>query len=139
RLGTADRVSEGRAQRVDGGVHDERNWWTELPNGSEISSISSGGIRSPLASSGCSSRRAGRASDSPLIFLCSISTPYSSPSGRGGHEVGGAAGGAERHRPQRVGLGPVDQLIELRNEPVRAAADLLGDSFHDCNTVEEIR
>src|SRR5205823_13651053 len=80
----ADRVAEGRAQRVDGGVHDERNWWTELPNGSEISSISSGGIRSPLASSGCSSRRAGRASDSPLIFLCSISTPYSSPSGRGG-------------------------------------------------------
>ncbi len=37
--------------------HEERNWWTELPNGSEISSIVSGGSRSPFSSSGCSSRR----------------------------------------------------------------------------------
>src|SRR5206468_12288561 len=82
----ADRVAEGRAQGVDGGVHAERNWWTELPNGSEISSICSGGSRRPRSSSGCSSRRGTRSnSDSPLIFLCSRSTPYNSPSGRGGH------------------------------------------------------
>src|SRR3989449_4424377 len=41
----ADRGGEGRSQGVDGGVHAERNWWTELPNGSEISSIVSGGDR----------------------------------------------------------------------------------------------
>src|SRR5258706_12803625 len=65
--------------------HDERNWWTELPNGSEISSIVSGGSRSPLSSSGCSSRRfTASNSDSPLIFLWSSRMPYSSPSGRGG-------------------------------------------------------
>src|SRR5207302_9622999 len=76
---------EGRPQRVDGRVHAERNWWTEFPNGSEISSICSGGRRNPWSSSGCSSRRGTRSnSDSPLIFLCSSSTPYSSPSGRGG-------------------------------------------------------
>src|SRR5437867_8557784 len=82
----ADRVAEGRSQGVDGGVHAERNWWTELPNGSEISSICSGGSRRPRSSSGCSSRRGTRSnSDSPLIFLCSRSTPYNSPSGLGGH------------------------------------------------------
>src|SRR5256885_17071600 len=53
----ADRIAEGRPQRVDGRVHAERNWWTEFPNGSEISSISSGGRRKPRSSSGCSSRR----------------------------------------------------------------------------------
>src|SRR5206468_2776527 len=67
------------------GCHDERNWWTELPNGSEISSIVSGGSRSPLSSSGCSSRRRTASnSDSPLIFLCRSRMPYSRPSGRGG-------------------------------------------------------
>src|SRR5205807_9501618 len=81
----ADRIAEGRPQRVDGRVHAERNWWTEFPNGSEISSISSGGRRKPRSSSGCSSRRGTRSnSDSPLIFLCKSSTPYSRPSGRGG-------------------------------------------------------
>src|SRR6059036_2994622 len=82
----ADRAAEGRSQGVDGRVHAERNWWTELPNGSEISSICSGGSRRPRSSSSCSSRRGTRSnSDSPLIFLCSRSTPYNSPSGRGGH------------------------------------------------------
>src|SRR5882724_12141549 len=82
----ADRVAEGRSQGVDGRIHDERNWWTELPNGSEISSICSGGSRRPRSSSGWSSRRGTWSnSDSPLIFLCSRSTPYNSPSGRGGH------------------------------------------------------
>src|SRR5207249_314907 len=73
-----------RSQGVDGGVHAERNWWTELPNGSEISSIVSGGSRRPRSSSGCSCRSAGSSSDSPLIFLWRSSTPYSRPSGRGG-------------------------------------------------------
>src|SRR5207248_313124 len=27
----ADRGAESRAQRVDRGVHAERNWWTEIP------------------------------------------------------------------------------------------------------------
>src|SRR3989449_9774031 len=82
----AERAAEGRSQGLGGGVHAERNWWTEFPNGSEISSICSGGSRRPRSSSGCSSRRAARSnSDSPLIFLCNSSTPYSSPSGRGGH------------------------------------------------------
>src|SRR5207247_5356922 len=67
------------------GNHEERNWWTELPNGSEISSIVSGGRRRPLSSSGCSSRRRTASNnDSPLIFLWSRRIPYSSPSGRGG-------------------------------------------------------
>src|SRR2546430_1985567 len=82
----ADRAAEGRSQGVDGRVHAERNWWTELPNGSEITSICSGGSRRPRSSSSCSSRRGTRSnSDSPLIFLCSSNTPYNSPSGRGGH------------------------------------------------------
>src|SRR4029077_6856639 len=53
----ADRVAEGRSEQVDGRIHSERNWWTELPKGSEISSIASGESRSPRSSSGCSSRR----------------------------------------------------------------------------------
>src|SRR5439155_7090726 len=86
RLGhAADRVTEGRPERVDGRIHAERNWWMELPNGSEISSTSAGGSRNPCASSGCSSRRRTASnSDSPLIFLWSSRIPYSSPSGRGG-------------------------------------------------------
>src|SRR2546427_811678 len=81
----ADRVAEGRSQGVDGGVHADRNWCTELPKGSEISSIRSGGRRSPSSSRGCSWRSSGSSIVSPLIFLCSSSTQYSSPSGRGGH------------------------------------------------------
>src|SRR5207245_1747648 len=73
----ADRAAEGRSQGVDGRVHAERNWWTELPNGSEISSICSGGSRRPRSSSNCSSRRGTRGNgEPPLVFLCTSSTPY---------------------------------------------------------------
>src|SRR5690606_5512266 len=34
------------------------------------------------------------------------------PAGGRGHVLDGAAGGAERHRPERVGAGPVGQEIE---------------------------
>src|SRR5689334_19223224 len=72
----ADRAAEGRSEGVDGRIHAERNWWTELPNGSEISSIVSGGRRNPRSSSGCSSRRRTWSnSDSPLIFLWSSKIP----------------------------------------------------------------
>src|SRR2546425_13375658 len=42
--------------------------------------------------------------------------------GGGGHELDGAACGAERHRPQRIGArgvhGPVDELLEFRQKEI---------------------